>query len=89
MVIPASWQLVRRLGYVRELHLSRIFVKKKSLRGKCVGVTHFFPFEAVHSFDASIPPIALIPPNRSYSQNLAAKKIAFVILNLYMRELSP
>jgi hypothetical protein len=69
--------------------LSRILVKRKSLRGKCIGVTHSFYFEAVHSFDASIPPTALISPNRSYSQNLAAKKIAFVILNLYMRELSP
>jgi hypothetical protein len=89
MVIPASCQPVRRLGCVRKLHLSRIFLKRKSLRGKCVGVTHFFHFEVVHSFDASISLTALISPNRSYSQNLAAKKIAFVILNLYMRELSP
>src|ERR1700731_2707245 len=82
MVIPASWRRVTRFGYIRKLHLSRIFLKRKSLRTKCVGVTHFFHFEGVHRFDVSTLPTAFVSPNRSSSQNLAAKKIAFAILNL-------
>jgi hypothetical protein len=67
---------------------ARIFMKRKSLRGRAV-TTQFVYCESIRSLDASILSTALIWAKRSLSQNLAAKKIAFVILNLYMRELSP
>jgi hypothetical protein len=89
MGVPVSWTRGTQFGCLRKLYLSRIFVKKKSLWDKSIGPTRFIVLKCVQSFDVSTVPSALIPPNRSPSQNLAAKKNCLCYTEPRMRELHP